>query len=204
METICLKGIWRSKLQASGWSSRAIDQFLLHWAASTLQQYNRQIKKLHVFCISQDVHFPPAEEGVVASFLCHVAAKSDRPRGQLNSCLAAFKCMFDALDMNNVVLSDNVTKLVDSLVKSATLKPMVRTAVMPISPFVDMFMSWPDNDKLDLKKLRLKAICLLSLVFMLRPSDVAPRARMLDPETQVVHQLTFSEDQDYSSMTMEA
>ena len=36
-----------------------------------------------------------------------------------------------------------------------------------------MFLSWPENDQLDLQRLRLKVITLLSLVLMLRPSDLA-------------------------------
>ncbi len=182
------------QLQSARWSGRVIDQFLLHWSSSTLRQYNGQIKKLHEFCRASGVSFP-GDETVLASFLCSIADSSARPRGQLNSCLAAFKCMFDALDMVNVLCSGHLTKLVDSLVKSATLSPMLRTDVMPISPFVDMFMGWPDNQSLDIKRLRLKALCLLALVFMLRPSDVAPHARVFDPEKHVVETIVFNANQ---------
>ena len=41
-------------------------------------------------------------------------------------------------------------------------------------------MNWADNDALDLKSLRLKAITVLALTTMLRPSDIASNARQLN------------------------
>ena len=46
---------------------------------------------------------------------------------------------------------------------------------MPRDPFLMLFSSCPENEKLLLKQLRLKAVTLLALVFMARPSDSAPR-----------------------------
>ena len=205
METICLEDLWRSKLQAVGWSTRAIDQLLLHWAPSTLKQYNGQIQKLYDYCLSNGCQFPPTEESIIASYLCDLAAESDRPRSQLNTCLAALKCMYSALGVKSIVVGDDLSKLVDSLVKSATRKPMARTAVMPITPFVNLFMRWPVNSVLDISRLRLKVICLLALVFMLRPSDVAPRSKMLNSENHL-EQMSFGESQvqfnDNGSLTL--
>lgn len=53
--------------------------------------------------------------------------------------------------------------LICALVKSGTSRPMQRSKVMPISSFPDLFLKWDDNNKLDLKALRLKAITLLAL-----------------------------------------
>ena len=44
-----------------------------------------------------------------------------------------------------------------------------------------MFRSWPANDLLDIKRLRLKVLTLLALVLMLRPSDVAPKSQAFNP-----------------------
>jgi hypothetical protein len=52
---------------------------------------------------------------------------------------------------------------------------MVRSSAMPIQPFVSMFESWESNEFLPLKRLRLKAITLLALSVMGRPSDLAPK-----------------------------
>ena len=40
------------------------------------------------------------------------------------------------------------------------------------------FCEWPENDKLDVKRLRMEPIALLALVLMLWPSDIAPRAKI--------------------------
>ena len=53
---------------------------------------------------------------------------------------------------------------------------MQRTDVMPVEPFCDLFVSWPDNSSLDIKQLRLKVITLLALSLFLRPSDIAPKS----------------------------
>ena len=78
----------------------------------------------------------------------------------------------------------DIRKLCSAIIKSGTLEPMKRSLVMPIEPFKDMFLSWPGNDQLDLQRLRLKVITLLSLVLMLRSSDLAPRARVFNVDTE--------------------
>lgn len=45
---------------------------------------------------------------------------------------------------------------------------------------MNYFQSLKDNEQLTLKQLRLKAITLLALTFMTRPSDLAPRAQVFD------------------------
>ena len=56
-----------------------------------------------------------------------------------------------------------------------------------------MFRQWPDNDTLTIRQLQMKAIVLLSLCLMLRPSDIAPKARHVMPmDTIVTVPFTFS------------
>ena len=54
-------------------------------------------------------------------------------------------------------------------------------------------MKW-DTSNIDIRKLRLKSICLLAIVTMLRPSDIAPRAVMVD-ELGDMNNFLFKEDQ---------
>jgi len=178
-----------------GWSQRCTEQFLLHWSPTTLDQYNRYISKFYDFCASESIVFPCYEESNIASFLCHIADSSARPKSQLNGSLAALTCLFDATGSHNPLHDDRLRKLVDGLIKSATKAPMTKTPVMPIRPFHDMFHSWEDNDKLSIKDLRIKVICLLALVFMLRPSDIAPKAKCLNTESLASEQLVFGVDQ---------
>ena len=86
-----------------------------------------------------------------------------------------------------------IKMLLTTLVKSGTSEPMARSKVMPIQNFHDLFMKWPDNESLDIKSLRLKVITLLALTAMLRPSDIAPNARMTTPEGET--KVVFGVDQ---------
>ena len=132
---------------------------------------------------------------MIAGFVCQVADSSDRPKSELSTSQAAIGCMMDALGVPRAISSTYISKRVDGLIKSATLRPMVKTPVMPVDPFLNLFLRWEDNDNLSTKDLRLKAICLLALVLMLWPSDIAPRGRYMNPATMVVEQVIFGEDQ---------
>ena len=86
-------------------------------------------------------------------------------------------------------------RLIVALIKSGTKAPATKTPVMPIKPFHDLFLKWDHNNKLTLKDLRLKSICLLALYMMLRPSDVSPNAQILDPEEMTIKKLEFKRSQ---------
>lgn len=51
---------------------------------------------------------------------------------------------------------------------------------MPVQNFVKLFQSWGPNDNLSIKCLRLKAITLMAIICMTRPSDLAPRGVIFD------------------------
>ena len=103
------------------------------------------------------------------------AESSQRPESLLRTITASLKhfCVaqfeFDPFDMD-------INRLVLALIKCETTKPRERTKVMPVKPFVDLFTSWDNNQQLSIHKLRQKAITLISLCAMCRPSDLAPKA----------------------------
>lgn len=55
---------------------------------------------------------------------------------------------------------------------------------------MNLFSSWEENEALDLDKLRLKAITLMALCLMLRPSDIAPKACKIKNGVMVEHKFT--------------
>ena len=63
---------------------------------------------------------------------------------------------------------------------------------MPRTPFVKLFTSWPENKDLNFDQLRMKTLTLMALCLMLRLSDVAPRAVVINNKTQQTVQ--FSAD----------
>lgn len=113
--------------------------------------------------------------------MCELADSSDRPQSQLTTALAALSHLYDGMGMNDITKLDSVRILCSALIKSSTKSPMQKSSVMPIQPFYAMFEAWPENEHLALEKLRMKCICLLALLFMCRPSDLAPKGVIFDP-----------------------
>ena len=60
---------------------------------------------------------------------------------------------------------------------------MKKNKPMPIQPLVDKFETMGDNSKLPMKQLRMKAVTLLALTTMTRPSDLAPKGKVFEPDT---------------------
>lgn len=145
-----------------------------------MELYQRQVNKLQIYCEENYLVFPPKETKFIAQFLCFLCDTSDKPKSLINTSIAALQCYYEALDIPNVISDPDIKRLCTSLVKTGTFKPMKRSQVMPVEPFKDLFLSWPENYTLDLSKLRLKVITLLSIVLMLRPSDLAPRAQVYE------------------------
>ena len=178
VENLCLVTIWRGKLRQKNWSEEAIDRFVLNWSPTTLESYSRCVRKYVGFTLNNglDPQFLPSS--LVAEFFVKVAVNSDRPKSILDVNSAALTCYFAALDQPSPVDQD-VRKLINGIVKSGTKEVMKRSSVMPREPFMNLFKSWPENDNLSLEFLRLKTLTLMSLVLMLRPLDVAPRALVI-------------------------
>ncbi len=188
MANICLADLWKTKALKLGWPERAACQLPLAWAQSTLRLYDRLATRFVALCSDPR----DATHGDVAVFLCTLADTSDRPQSQLKSATAAINCLYGALDMPSPAVHPEIEKLSCALVKSGTVAPAVRTSVMPIQAFHDLFMSWADNEELSVQDLRLKAITLMALTFMARPSDLAPNAVHFDPTSLSVEKQVLS------------
>lgn len=195
VENIRLADLWKKKLLKRGWTLRASEQFVLCWAASTLQQYDRVIQNYLLFCGERSIHYPDlnTQESVCVEFLCSLADKSDRPQSVLKTALAALGMWFRVHDIESPLASKEASYLFTALVKSSTKRPAKRTAIMPLAPFISMVNSWEMDCSLSLKQLRLKAVLLLTIALMARPSDLAPKAKMFDG-VQTTSLVTFSKD----------
>ena len=189
---ICLESVWREKLSFLGWSYRAVRQYPLFLAKETLGGYNRLINRFQGFCIGKGEQLPQcAGQDILVEFLCEIADGSERPNSQLKCALAAMSHLYDAYDLPNLTHSAGVRNMVTALVKSGTVRCRQRSHVLPIGNFVELFCAWPNNKELDLKRLRLKTLVLLSLALMLRPSDVAPKGLLFDPDNCAVEPILF-------------
>ena len=195
MEDIRLEAIWQKQLEKQGWSSRAIAQFPLCLAKSSLSSYNRIVVKYKLFCDSIKRQFPCSDSCVLAEFLCMIADGSERPRSTLRTAVSALGALFETVLDNNPLAEPAIVRLTTALVKSSTSEPMNKSRVMPVEPFYKLFGSWGDNLDLSLDKLRLKTISLLALSCMLRPSDIAPKGVLFDSTDLSERKFVMSVDQ---------
>ncbi len=150
-----------------------------------------------MFCGTKGVVFPPDPSvcWIIADFLCVCADSCKRPSATLKTVSASITSIYTALGMASPMANCDIKSLISALVKSGTSQPMLKTKVMPAAPFYSLFRSWGDNRELSLSDLRLKAISLLSLTIMARPSDLAPLAYYFDPESGDSQLLGFRRSQ---------
>ena len=87
-----------------------------------------------------------------------------------------------------------IQRLIFALNKSQRAGPGIHTKVMQLEPFHKLFEQWPGNEVLELPRLRIKAITLLALALMLRPSHLAPRGETCNAQTGEVDKMTFTND----------
>ena len=182
--------MWNERLRNDGWEHLAIQRIILAWAPSTLDLYNRQINRLHDFCKQGNIPFPPTNPRHIATFLCDIASNTKRPKSALHTTTAALNCLYEAFGIANPAATGDISRLVTGIIKSGTQAPRIKTPVMPIVPFRELFSSW-NNDTIPIKQLRLKAITLLALTFMLRPSDIAPKCTLMSNSAEC-DRLVFS------------
>lgn len=139
--------------------------------------------------------FPPRDTAILAEFLCALSDTSNRPASLLKCATSAISALYDALGMDSPSRTTEIQRLISALVKSGTTMGMNRSSVMPIQPFTELFLAWPDNQTLSLKDLRAKCITLLALTLMLRPSDIAPKSVQYDCDNNISMRLVFQESQ---------
>ena len=194
LEDIRLASLWKQALLDDGWSEQTASCAPHALAHSSHQSYDRYIKDLRAFCVSNGICFPPVKACQIAEFLLHVARKSDRPKSSLNGTMSALSSLYNIYDLPNPC-NFHVHALYTALIKTHTKLPRARTNVMPTAPFHKLFESWKDNEELSVKMLRLKCITLIAFAFMLRPSDVAPKGVQYDSESDTFKPFLFLRSQ---------
>ena len=196
MEDYGLAHIWKHRVRDLGWSEQTQRRIVFHWAPSTIETYDRYIRSLVNYCQIHGMSFPPNCSSVLADFVCEISNRSDRPKSVINNTMAALVAYYDGVNNGeNPARERCLRMLCDGLIKSGTKAPHRKTPVLPVKHFHDMFKSWSDNSCLSIKDLRLKAVTLLSLVAMLRPSDIAPHAKLYNSSCGVVESMTFNRNQ---------
>ena len=147
------------------------------------------------FCNARDVDFSDNTNiPCLANFLCELADSSDRPESVLRTVSASLSFLFEALGKASPIHHPEIKRLITALIKTGTVKPMKRSKPMPIEAFVKYFRELGPDKDLSLKELRRKTVTLLSLVFMARPSDLAPKGVVFNSSTLSVEKTVLSTD----------
>ena len=179
MENICLEGVWKERLSGKNWPKLAINKFIMSLSPTTWLTYNRQFNKFREFVENRGINLEDLGKGIpqnlMVDYLMYMANKSERPKAVLNCSVEAVQNYVKVTGAVSPVDSDVIT-LVNGLVKSCTTQPLKRSKVLPVQPFLDLFRKWGKNADLSIWALRLKALMLLAITVMLRPSDVAPHS----------------------------
>ncbi len=167
-----LESVWKEKLTRLGWSQSCASQYLLQWAPSTLRSYDCVICQFVSFLSSLGICVISVHEHHIVQFLQSVAAQSERPRSVLSVATAALGHYFHGMGIKNPI-SERMHEFVGALVKSETSQPLLHSKILSVSAFRHLFAAW-EGDPLDMERLRLRAVTLMALVLLLRPSDIAP------------------------------
>ena len=202
LEGICLESIWKNRLHCLGWSNRSAIQTVHSLAKSTLETYNHYVNRYITFCIDNNCDFSSENNyTILADFFCVLADSSDRPESVLKVSSAAITCLFEGLGKTPPTFNTDIKRLITGLIKTGTTRPMHRSKPMPVQNFVKLFRSWGKNELLSVKRLRLKAMTLLALICMTRPSDLAPRGLLFNSQDlsfertcMTLNDLEFHED----------
>ncbi len=68
VEDLRVESMWRRRLLCEGWSERCSYQLPMCLAKSTLELYNRLIRKLHGYCSTKQLSFPVVEPHIFAEY----------------------------------------------------------------------------------------------------------------------------------------
>ena len=194
MAASCVEDLWKRSLKSEGWSDRATNQFQFCLAKSTRSSYNTLLFKCNTFCTDINESFPPKSLAISADFLCLMADSSQRPKSILCTALSALSLVYVHSGLCDITKNPSIVRLCSALIKSGTSAPLRHSTVLPIQAFHNLFKTWESNDKLSLADLRLKAITLLALSLMLRPSDIAPKGEVFNSFSGETSNFLFTTD----------
>ena len=178
MDSVCLESEWQIMLKQLMWTDSCVEIYKQFIAQSTRNLYNRYLSLFYDFCLINYGRFPPHQNylsAAIAEFLKVRSEHSERPESMLRGIMAALSNYFSIPGRYNPI-SNELKNLVKALIKTGTVRQAGRTSIMPIAPFSRLFENWGDNEALPLTLLRQKAITLLAIACLARPSDFSPSA----------------------------
>ena len=169
VETSSLQDIWQE--HANDWDIETRALLADSLRPSTLHSYDGVLKRFDRFCTDNYSYFPKTT-AAVAHFLRDISSKSTRPGPSLITASAAIAGMYKGSLLNDPTKSQLLSMLKQAIVNTGTKQPRKNTPTFPINKLTHYISELAEDSTLDVKTLRTKAIVLLALVGLFRPSDL--------------------------------
>lgn len=162
-----VQGIWENLAQ--GWSDEAISFLRAAFKQNTLSKYDALLVNCAAFCQRRNETFPPTKSNIIADWFCELTLRYTRPEPALKQASAALS----AININgDIPIHDPLLqRLRKGIINVRTTQPMKSGALFDIPQLLD-YIRRSFASPSDLKAIRDKAMVLLALVTMARPSDL--------------------------------
>ncbi len=103
----------------------------------------------------------------------------ERPFDTVNQAAAAIRQAHLAAKLPDPTSSHLIKIFKSGIARSLTTRPSKTATPVDAEKIQDLFLSWSENEDLDEKKLRSKAMALIALAAMLRPMEITLIKRKL-------------------------
>ena len=171
MEHLSLQDIWEENAIEWDLETRTLLEHSLR--PSTLKSYGGLLTKFQTFCVSHDYDYFPTSTATVAHFFRELSQGVERPGPTLITASAAIAGMYKGSRHKDPTKNELLTMLKQALVNTGTKRPRRNTPTFPIDKLTNYISDLGENRAMPIEKLRAKTICLLALVGLFRPSDLA-------------------------------
>jgi len=171
VETASLQDLWKEHAIEWDVETRALLEHSLR--PSTLKSYDGILSRFKRFCTQHQYNYFPTSTAAVAHFLRDIVKDTERPGPTLITASAAIAGMYKGSTHADPPKNQLLSMLRQALVNTGTKRPRKNTPVFPIEKLTDYITGLGPNDTMSIKDLRAKTICLLALVGLFRPSDLA-------------------------------
>ena len=172
---VCIEDLWKTRLKTLDWADALLSLVKYSLPSTTWSSYSRIISDLARFAAQHEQTLEQVTEPFLAAFVEQITLNSDQPQAKVTQFSAALSCLTCTTSVS-FPFSQDMTKLIDSIVKKCTTAPLQCSAILLISLFQQLFSTWSPFLQLLIEMLHLKTVVLLAFSIMLRPSDIAPQS----------------------------
>ena len=166
-----MEDLWREHAYDWDLETRTLLEHALR--PSTLKSYDSVLVRFKSFCEKCNYPYFPTTTAAVAHFLNYISQHVERPGPILISASAAIAGMYKGSNHADPTKNQLLAMLKQAIINTGTKRPRKNTPTFPVEKLTNYIVTLGDNNIMNIKDLRAKAISLLALVGLFRPSDLA-------------------------------